>query len=495
MDEIILKGVVSLIPFLLLGLGILKTKIEIHWVTLTVLVLTTLLSFAWNQNWSVLGISFLEGFVLAIIPISWVIFAAVFTYFIGLRIGTIDKIKLFLNSVTDDRNVQAVIIAFCFGGFLESVAGFGTAVAIPTGMLVSLGFNPIKAAVISLIANSVPVAFGALGLPVIVLSNLTKDPLDIITKYVAIQLIPFSLLIPVLITVISNDGIKGISRSIKDSIIIGSVFTATQTAVAFFVGPELVAVLGSSIALLSIVLAKHLRKPNPYLKDMFIPTVNYLILLIFVLTSRILLNDPLSRPPFVLTFSIMDKTIKIDYLTTPGTLLLVASIIGAFIQGAKVKDVLIAFLETADRIKWATLTIVSIVCLAKVMGNTNMIISTALLISGLSGKLYPLFSPFVGAIGTFLTGSDTSSNILFGLLQKETAKNLGLNEEWITSSNTSGATAGKMISPQSIAVASSAVGLQGYEKKIISTTLPICIIYSLLLGAYVFIVSFVLPPH
>ncbi|MFN4245576.1 MAG: L-lactate permease [Brevinematia bacterium] len=493
MTEVLL-GIISLVPFVFIGFGILKTRLKIHWVTLLAMFITLGLSFLWNRDIYVTLGGVFEGFVIAIIPIMWVIFAAVFTYFISIKTKAIDEIKDFLNNITDDKNIQAVLIAFCFGGFLESVAGFGTAVAIPTGMLVSLGFNPIKAATISLIANSVPVAFGALGLPVIVLSNIIKEPLMEITKYVALQLIPFSLVIPLVIVLISNDGFKNASISVKDALIIGFVFTLVQTLVALFIGPELVAVLGSSISLLSVIVMSKLSKDNKNkkLKNIFIPIINYVILLILIIVTRVFFKETLNSYPFTISFDVIGHKIKIEYLTTPGTLLLFSSVIGALIQGATLKTIFSTIIETLDRIKWSMLTIVSIVIIAKVMGNTGMIISTATLIAGISGKLYPLFAPLVGAIGTFITGSDTSSNILFGTLQKETAKNLGFNQVWIASSNTSGATAGKMISPQSIAVASSAVGLQGFEKQIISTTLPICLVYSLVLGIYIIIVSFIL---
>lgn len=487
-----LLGIVSLVPFFWIGLGILKTKVKMHWITFSAMIVASILSLIWKLDYKILIGSYIEGFIISIIPIIWVIFSAVFTYFIGLKTGAIEKIKLFLNSITEDKNIQAVLIAFCFGGFLESVAGFGTAVAIPTGMLVALGFNPVKAAVISLVANSVPVAFGALGLPVIVLSNLTKEPIMEITKYVAIQLIPFSILIPLALVIISNGGFKGIKNSLMDAIIIGVVFTVVQTFIAFFVGPELVAVLGSSLSLVSIIVINHFRKPNEHLKGIFIPIINYVILLFLIILVKIAFVEQLSKYPFVITFDIMEHKVKIDYLTTPGTLLLISSVIGAFIQGASSREIFLTMAETVNKIKWSALTIISIVILAKVMGNSGMIISTALLVSAISSKAYPLFAPLVGAIGTFITGSDTSSNILFGVLQKETAKNLGFDTTWITASNTSGATAGKMISPQSIAVASSAVGLQGYEREIISTTLPICIVYSLILGVYIFIVSLIL---
>jgi lactate permease len=156
------------------------------------------------------------------------------------------------------------------------------------------------------------------------------------------------------------------------------------------------------------------------------------------------------------------------------------------------KEILSTLFTTADKLKWSALTILSIVTIAKIMGNTGMITSAALIIALLSGKAYPFFSPLVGALGTFITGSDTSSNILLGNLQKETARKVGLDVPWIVASNTSGATAGKMISPQNIAVASSAVNLGGHEKEILKITLPICISYALILGVYVAIVSYLI---
>ncbi|MGB9621536.1 MAG: L-lactate permease [Brevinematia bacterium] len=484
----ILLGIISFVPFILIGFGILKTNIKMHWVTLGVMFITSALSFLWQRNVEVLIVSFAEGIIISLIPIIWVIFAAVFTYFISIETGSIEKIKLFLNSISEDRNIQALIIAFCFGGFLESIAGFGTAVAIPTGMLVALGFNPVTAAIISLVANSVPVAFGALGLPIIVLSNLTQLSLHVITKYVALQLLPFSMIVPFAIVIISNGGFRNLKKSVLDTLIIGFTFTLTQTLVAFFVGPELVAVLGSLVSLMVIVFIKNLNKPNPYLNQIFLPFVNYFILLIFVVLTRFVLVDSLSKYPFVFYVHVFHKSIKIDYLTTPGTLLFISSIIGAYLQGANTKKILNTASLTISKIKWSALTIISIVILAKIMGNTGMIISSAILIANISSIMYPVFAPIIGAIGTFITGSDTSSNILFGVLQKETANNLNLNVSWITASNTSGATAGKMISPQSIAVASSAVGLQGYEKQIISVTLPICLVYSIILGLYIWLI-------
>jgi lactate permease len=489
----IILGVLSFIPFLILAFGILRTNIKMHWITLGTVPIVIFLSLFWSQDIKIFGISIIEAIIISIIPIIWVVFAAVFTYFISIKTGAIEVIKRFLVSVTPDKNVQAVIIAFGFGGFLESVAGFGTAVAIPTGILVSLGLNPIKAAIISLVANSVPVAFGALGLPVIVLSNLTSEPLMILTKYVVIQLIPFSLIIPLAIAIISNEGFKGIKASIPDSIIIGASFTLIQTIVGLFVGPELVAVLGSLGAITTIVLIKYAKNKSMDFSGLLSATSNYIILFALIILTRVFNFEFLKEYPFTIKLVLGEEHfVKIDWLTTPGTLLLLASIIGAKIQGAKMKEILSTLFTTADKLKWSALTILSIVTIAKIMGNTGMITSAALIIALLSGKAYPFFSPLVGALGTFITGSDTSSNILLGNLQKETARKVGLDVPWIVASNTSGATAGKMISPQNIAVASSAVNLGGNEKEILKITLPICISYALILGVYVAIVSYLI---
>ncbi len=487
--ELIILGLISLIPFLVLFFGILKTKLKLHWITLISVLTSLALSIIWKPSIETILISTLEGLILALVPIIWVIASAVFTYLISIKTGAMDKIKTFLLGISPDKNIQAVIVAFCFGGFLESVAGFGTAVAIPTGILVSIGFNPIKAAVISLVANSVPVAFGALGLPVIVLSKITELNLTLLTKYVVLQLLPFSLLIPLAIAVISNDGFRNIKNSIKDALKVGIVFTITQTLVGFFIGAELVALMGTIVSIAFLVIEKKIRKELPETDGIIKAIVNYLILLILVFFSKVLFKETLSSGIFVISLNIAGHIQKIEWLSTPGTLLFISSILGALIQGANSKNIYETLIETLDKIKWSAFAIVNILIIAKVMGSTGMITSLAFLISSISGKMYPLFSGFVGAIGTFITGSDTSSNILFGKLQKETAMTIKVDPSWISASNTSGATAGKMISPQSIAVASATIGLSGKEKQILKSTLPICIVYSLLLGIYVLIVS------
>ncbi len=437
----------------------------------------------------------LLGGVIALIPIIWVILAAVFTYFAGVESGAMETVRATLVTLSPDRNVQAVIIAYCFGGFLEGVAGFGTAVAIPTAVLITMGFAPISAAVIALVANSVPVAFGALGIPVIVLAQITGLNLVTLTHYVALQLLPFSILVPVVIALISNGGFKGLGASLPEVFALGLLFGGIQTLTAFCLGPELVAVAGSLGSLALYIFYKSITgkwKSDLDQKKLVLALASYIILLALVVITRLLPLDFLKHAPFVLVLPVSASAVKIDWLTTPGTLLFFSAIAGSLLQGLSLKTVGRVFSQSLDRIKWSAWTIVNIVALAKVMGNSGMVASTAALLAAFSGKAYPLLAPGLGAIGTFVTGSDTASNILLGELQRETAKQIGADASWITASNTSGATAGKMVSPQSISVAAATVGLQSEERSIVRTTFLYCAAYSGVMGVFVYIVNNIL---
>jgi lactate permease len=484
-------GIIGMIPFVVLFVGLVGTKFKSYVTgTATLAVASLLAFFAWHTPLPVIGFAALEGVCIAILPILWVIFAAIFTYHISVETGAMDVIKARLKEITPDLNVQAVLIAFCLGGFLESVAGFGTAVAIPTAMLMSMGFHPVRSAVISLVANSVPVAFGALGIPVIVLSKITALDLALLTKYVAIQLAPFAFLVPLALLFLANGGVKGLRRSVWDTLFIGIIFTVVQTAVALFVGPELVAVAGSLSSLGFYALYRRLvtRTGGSESGRLAVAVINYVILLVLVLATRLPDIHILKEFPFVLKMPIGTHTFTVDWLTTPGTLLIISAIAGGMIQGLAAKSLIQIMGVTARKIVPSALTIISIVALAKVMGYSGMILSVAGTLTAFSGSFYPLIAPVLGALGTFVTGSDTSSNILLGELQKNAAVNTGYSPEWIAASNTAGATAGKMISPQSISVAASTVGIT-QEREIIRTTIWFCLGYAVILGIYIFIAA------
>ena len=490
---ILFSGLLGLIPFLLLFLGLTVTKLKSYLVTFLVLTFSLILAyFVWNTGLNTLFGAVFEGILVALIPIIWVIFAAVFTYLISVETGAMDIIKRFLMDITPDRNVQVVIIAFCLGGFLESIAGFGTAVALPTAMLMSMGIRPLKAAVLALVANSVPVAFGALGIPVIVLSQITSLDLSVLTKYTVLQLLPFSILVPVALVLIHNEGTKGIKNAIPETLLIGILFSIGQTLTAFFIGPELVAVIGSIFSLIAYILFKYFRQNNNIKRDygkITWASCNYIILLILVFITRLVLKDFLAKPAFNIILYIGEHKVTMDYISTPGTLLLISAAAGGFIQGISIRKIGMLMISTINKIKWSALTILNIVALAKVMGYSGIIASVAGMTALVTRGFYPFFAPVIGAAGTFVTGSDTSSNILLGELQKLTAQKIGANMEWISASNTSGAAAGKMISPQSISIAASTVGIESDENRIMRTTILFCLGYVMILGLYVFLVN------
>jgi len=489
-------GLISTIPLALLFAGLTATRIKSHFVTLAGLMVTAILALlVWNMDPARLASSVIEGGLIALVPIIWVILAAVFTYFAGVESGAMETIRATLMTLSPDRNVQAVIIAYCFGGFLEGVAGFGTAVAIPTAVLITMGFAPITAAVIALVANSVPVAFGALGIPVIVLAQITGLDLTTLTRYVALQLLPFSILVPVVIALISNRGPRGLGPSLPEIFILGILFGGIQTLTAFFLGPELVAVTGALGSLTAYILYKTVTgkwKPSGDQKKLLLALASYIVLLALVVVTRLMPLDFLKYAPFVFVLPVGAGAVKIDWLTTPGTLLLISAVSGSLMQGLSLRVIGRVFFQSLERIKWSAWTIVNIVALAKIMGYSGMVASTAGLLAALSGKAYPLIAPGLGAIGTFVTGSDTASNILLGELQRETAKKIGADVAWITASNTSGATAGKMISPQSISVAAATIGLQSEERAIVRTTLLYCVGYSFIMGLFIYAVNLLL---
>ena len=495
-------GLLGLLPFLTLFLGLTLTRLKSFLVAAIVLVMSLLMGFFfWEAGPALLGGAVLEGLVVAVVPIIWVIFAAVFTYLLSQETGAIEAMKQFLRRLSPDRNVQAVLIAFCLGGFLEAVAGFGTAVAIPTALLISIGFPPVRSAVIALVANSVPVAFGALGIPVIVLSQITELPVATLTWFVAVQLLPFAIFVPLALVLIANGGRRGAGASLRDALVIGFAFTVAQTAIARFLGPELVAVGGALAGLGVFALMRRVRGPEGAEARDYQPsaplgigkaTLNYAMLLVLVLATRLLPLPWLEEAPFRIGFEIQGHPQVIDWLTTPGTLLLLSTMVGAAIQGVSMRTILRNLGRTLNRIKFSALTILSIVALAKVMGYSGIIDSVAEMLAAASGSLYPLIAPILGAIGTFVTGSDTSSNILLGQLQRQTATQAGLPVEWVVASNTSGATAGKMISPQSISVAASTVGMEHEERNIMRSTILYCVGYAVALGLYVLLVSRIL---
>lgn len=451
----------------------------------------------------------LEGIMLALFPILWVIVTALFLYNVTVANGSMAQIKEMLAGLSPDRRVQSLLLAFSFGGFLEAVAGFGTAVAIPVGILSAIGFNPLSAATICLIANTIPVAFGVLGIPIITLAQVTGLSLNTLSVYTAVQLIPFIILLPFVLIFTVTGSVKNIKGVAALSLSAGTVFAAGQTLTAMYIGAELAAVVGGLASLVLIVVwVKFFPIQNIWLFNgesvmpgdqgpritplkAILAWSPYLLVLFLILATRFLpFLDFLNQYPFLLKKQFYagpgGKPLVFQLATGSGSVLLVAAVLGGLLQKSSLKMLVIVFARTVKQLGKTIITVLSIVILAKVMGYSGMINTVAFTLAAVSGSFYPVLAPLIGALGTFLTGSDTSSNVLFGNLQKQTAIQLNLNQEWITAANASGATAGKMISPQSISIATAATGLSGNEGKILNSTIKYCLVYVLIMGILIF---------
>ena len=464
----------------------------------------------WNMDILLAGKAALEGALFAVLPILWVIIAAFFSYNLSLHTGAIGQIKNLLSHCSSDRRIQALIIAWGFGGFMESIAGFGTAVAVPAALLIALGFDPFRAAVICLIANTVAVAFGVIGIPVTTLAKITDLPLPALSFDIGVQLTPFVFLVPLFVVYTVTGGFSGLRGVWLVTLSAGASFGLVQFLVAQYIGPELPAI-AASLASSSVILlvaklsppAKTWSFPNDLatsgpssshlgnqvaVRSQFIAWLPYLLLFCFVLgTSRIfpVINESLRhlRANFLIYDGPGGKPLSFDWFLTPGTLVFIASVIAGFVQGASLKDVIKLAGVTVLQLQKTIITVISIVSMAKVLGYSGMIGSVAVTLAETTGALYPAVSPLIGALGTFITGSDTSSNILFGLLQKQTAEQLGISPVWIAAANTSGACIGKLISPQSISIAATAAGLHGKEGDLLSVTFRYAYFFLLGLGA------------
>ena len=490
----ILSFLLAVSPLALLIILILMCRVAVHYAVLTTLVITWCIA-GWHFEFPLqaLSVASLYGAAKGLWPIVIVIFAAIYGYNLMLGNGSMAVIKQALAAISDDKRIQVLIIAWGFGGFLEAVAGYGTAVAIPVGILIALGIPPLKAAVVSLIANTVPTAFGAVGIPVIMLAEQTGLSVQTLSTHVILQLAAFNILLPFALVAIIGGGIKAIRGVFWITLCCGVASLLPQYVVARYLGAELPAFAGSLGGLIvTIVLARY-QKTNRAPQGVALPTLFkasliYLFTFIFIVLCSPLfpaitqslgafysqINFPLSSTDTL--------RLKIEWLTTPGVLILLASLIGGAIQGSPPKEMLSLFFTTLCQLKKSIVAILAIVAMATVMDKSGMITVIATTLVATTGIGYVFLSPVIGALGTFITGSDTNANVLFGKLQATAAQQLGIDPHVLAAANTAGATGGKMISPQSIAIAVSASKLEHLSGQIMSTTLKYCLLYIFLLG-------------
>ncbi|HBK31532.1 MAG TPA: lactate permease [Porphyromonadaceae bacterium] len=476
-------------------------------ITLVVAVLIALI--AYGFSFADAGLSVVYGFLKAFFPILIIIIMAIFSYNVLVHTGNMEIIKQQFSSLSSDKSVQVLLLTWGFGGLLEGMAGFGTAVAIPAAILIGLGFKPVFSAVVSLIANSVATGFGAVGTPVKVLAEQAGiTDIQTLSSHVVFQLSPLMFIIPFILVFLTDSSAKKLPGHILLSFLVGGISLVTQYLAARYMGAETPAILGSIASILVIVLyAKITERNHP--KDQTEATVKYsfgdtlkawsvygIILVLIIATSPLLpvrnMLSPLLTTAF--KFNIFDVTggadvarsVSISWLIDAGVLLFVGSLVGGLIQGAKIGGLFRVLGRVIVQQRKTIVTVCSLIAMSSVMDFAGMINILGVTLAYATGSFYPLFAPTIGCIGTFLTGSDTSSNILFGKLQASVAHATGADPSWLAAANTAGATGGKIISPQSIAVATSACGQQGQEGAIMKKALPYALLYIVVAGLMVY---------
>lgn len=445
--------------------------------------------------------SFLYGMLKALVPILFIILMAIYSYNVLLQTKKIEVLKQQFSSISTDKSVQVLLITWGFGGLLEGMAGFGTAVAIPAAILISLGFRPVFSALVSLIANSVPTAFGAVGVPVIVLAQETGLPVIPLSTAVVLQLSVLMLLVPLVITFLADPRMKALPKNLLLSLLVGGVSLATQYLAARYIGAETPAIVGAIASIIVIVVIGKLTGkggektiPMTYSGgEVFRAWAVYVLIMVLILFTsplfpavREMLSGVCSS-----TMSFMiggeERKYTIQWLTQGGVLLFIGSFVGGLIQGGRVKDLLVLLWRSVVQLRKTIVTVICLVGFSSIMETSGMINQLAVALSAATGALYPLFAPTIGALGTFLTGSDTSANILFGKLQAGVAGHIGVDPNWLSAANTAGATGGKIISPQSIAIATSACDEQGKEGSILKAALPYALVYVVITGVVVYV--------
>lgn len=495
--------ILALLPVLWLMISLGASLLKAHLSALSTLLMCMCLAvFAWGMSITDVLTSALEGAALGLWPIIAVIIAAIFTYKLSQHTKSIELIKQMLSGISTDNRIQVLILAWGFGGFLEAISGYGTSVAIPASILVALGFEPVFAAVLCLVANTVPTAYGAVGIAVTTLSKVTDLEVGTLNFYIAVQLALLILLMPFVLVMITTKSLKGLKGVMGITAVSGISFMVPQLLAARFLSEELPTLMGSICSLAATILWANLfhrdkkgkNRIKVRVKEIFKAWLPYLLIFIFILVTSSLfprINAYLGH--FKTTLKIYSGSgatpMVFKWVNSPGTLIVLAAVIGGLVQGAKILDIFKVFYATLKQMVRSVITVVSIVAVAKVMSYSGMITAIATVLVKATGAYYPLISPVIGTLGTFVTGSDTSSNILFGALQKEVAVSIQANPYWLAAANTSGATAGKMISPQSIAVATSATGMIGLEGKIFKQTLKFCVGYIAILSVLIYIGS------
>jgi lactate permease len=488
-----------LVLFLLLGV----LNVRAHWAALAALATSIAVALVvYSMPFGQTADSAFEGAVFGLFPIMWIVVNAIWIYTITVNTGHFDVLRRSFARVSDDQRVQAIIIAFCFGALLEALAGFGTPVAITSVMLVALGLKPLKAAAVALVANTAPVAFGAIAVPITTLATVSGLPVHAVGSMVGRQTPLLAIFVPLALVFIV-DGRQGLRETWPVALICGVAFAVAQYVCSNFISIQLTDIVASLVAAGAVVVtlrfwtpaAGEARPTGALLRGRALPEgpgaavrrdtradvatayAPYLIIVaVFGLAQLGLISDLLAKTtkkfswPGLSVVGATGKPVSLEtftfnWLPAAGSLLLIAGVITMVALRVGVPDALRAYAQTLRQLRWAILTVAGVLALAYVMNLSGETITLGKWVAG-AGGIFALFSPVLGWLGVAVTGSDTSSNSLFGALQVTAAKQAHLSPTLMAAANSSGGVLGKMISPQNLAIGASAVGLQGQEGKL-----------------------------
>jgi len=449
--------------------------------------------FIWGMPVNLALVSAGYGFVYALWPIMWIVFAALWLYNLSVETGKFDLLRRWMeHHASGDIRVQAIMVAFCFGALLEGTAGFGAPVAVTAFLLLALGFTPKRAVTLSLIANTTPVAFGALGIPIVALAGVTGLDQAKLSAMVGRQLPLMSLLLPAYL-ITYHSGRKGLKDAWPAALVAGAAFALVQFAVANYWGPYAVDVLASLSSIIALTIFLRFWRPKeivrpagggPDLRSVtklsfadsaaaWTPWVLLSLVMIvwsyFKVFQKIQISIPVPWLHNAVYISLYRKPYSALYSFQPlaaGTAALTATVIAALLLRASPRIFIRSGLMTVRQLLLPGLTVMLIVGLSYTYNYSGMAYTLGAALASL-GKWFPLASGFLGWVACFLSGSDTASNLLFGNLQVAAGHQLNISPVLLAATNSSGAVTGKMISPQNIAVGVTTVGLAGKEGEIL----------------------------
>ncbi|KIF81578.1 L-lactate permease [Noviherbaspirillum autotrophicum] len=537
LGNMVMSTMLAAIPVvvMLVALGFLHIKAHIA-AGLGLLAALAVAVLAYGMPFSMAGKAAMLGGFTGLLPIGWIVLNIIFLQQLSEQNGSFKVLQASLSGITDDRRLQLLLIAFCFGAFFEGAAGFGTPVAVTAGILIGLGFSPLAASGLSLIANTAPVAFGALGTPVITLAKVHGYDLMEVTAMIGRQLPFFSLMVPFWL-IWAFAGRKAMMEIWPAILVTGVSFAIPQYLVSNFIGPELVDIIAAIVSMVSLVLFLRVWQPkkiwtSPTLKghendggdakpaepvqkysraELLRAWTPWLILTVFVFiwglpsvktylnglfapkfTIEGLNNLIMKMPPVVSKPTAEGAVYVLNLLSATGTGILLAAIIGALTMKYKPVEIVRTFFRTFWLVRYSLVTIVLMLALGTLTRYSGTDTTLGLAFAN-SGVLYPFFGTLMGWIGVAMTGSDTASNVLFGGMQRVAAEQLGLSPNLMGAANSSGGVMGKMIDAQSIVVASTATRWFNHEGDILRYVFFHSIALAALVGVFVTLQAYVWP--